>query len=76
VPTKVNIGEAKTNFSSLIARAQKGEEIIIANRGKPVIRFEAILESKKRKLGFVKGELPNSFFDELPEEELVLWEGK
>jgi antitoxin (DNA-binding transcriptional repressor) of toxin-antitoxin stability system len=76
MPTTVNIGEAKTNFSSLIARALKGEEVIITNRGKPVIRFEAIIENKKRKLGFVKGELPDSFFDELPDEELALWEGK
>jgi prevent-host-death family protein len=35
----VNIYEAKANFSALVARAQAGEEIIIAQRGKPACRL-------------------------------------
>jgi len=34
--TQVNLYEAKTNLSSLVERASKGEEIIIAKAGKPM----------------------------------------
>ena len=33
----VNIHEAKTNLSKLIARAEAGEEIVIARGGEPVV---------------------------------------
>jgi prevent-host-death family protein len=41
MPT-VNIHEAKTQFSKLIARVEAGEEIIIARDGEPVARLVAI----------------------------------
>ena len=34
--TTVNIHEAKTHLSRLLARVMKGEEVIIARSGKPV----------------------------------------
>ena len=34
---------------------------------------EAEIKNQKRKLGFVAGHLPDSFFDPLPEEELQAW---
>ncbi len=34
---KVNIHEAKTHFSMLLQQVEKGDEIIIANAGKPVV---------------------------------------
>lgn len=74
----VNIHEAKTNLSKLIARAEAGEEIVIA-RGKPVVRLTLVKPRPEgRRGGWLKGlpELPDSvFFDPLPEEELRLWEG-
>jgi len=36
---KVNIHEAKTHLSKLLERVMNGEEIIIANAGKPVARL-------------------------------------
>lgn len=39
MPVKINIHEAKTHFSRLLARVQNGEEIIIAKAGKPVARM-------------------------------------
>ena len=33
---QVNIHEAKTSFSKLIERVANGEEVVIANRGRPV----------------------------------------
>ena len=37
--TKVNIHQAKTQFSRLVELAAGGEEIIIAKAGKPVARL-------------------------------------
>jgi prevent-host-death family protein len=37
--TKVNIHQAKTQFSRLVELAAGGEEIIIAKSGKPVARL-------------------------------------
>ena len=36
---QVNILEAKNRLSQLIKAAQAGEEVVIANRGKPVVRL-------------------------------------
>lgn len=37
--TTVNIGEARDSLSSLVERVEQGEEIVIARRGKPVVRL-------------------------------------
>ncbi len=75
----VTIHEAKTNLSRLIARAEAGEEIVIARGKDPVVRLALVKSSgEPRTPGRLKGlpELPDSvFFDPLPEEELRLWEG-
>jgi prevent-host-death family protein len=54
--TTVNIHEAKTNLSKLIARATNGEDIVIAKAGKPVVRLTQIdARPKNRKLGILDG---------------------
>jgi prevent-host-death family protein len=40
--TQVNLYEAKTQLSSLVDRASKGEEIIIAKAGKPLAKLIAM----------------------------------
>lgn len=40
-PVQVNLYEAKTHLSSLVERAAKGEEIVIAKAGKPMARLVA-----------------------------------
>ena len=75
----VTIHEAKTQLSKLIARAEAGEEIVIARGKEPAVRL-APVEKKhpKRKPGFLKPlpPIPDSFFfDPLPEDEMELWEG-
>jgi prevent-host-death family protein len=40
--TQVNLYEAKTQLSSLVDRAAKGEEIVIAKAGKPLAKLIAI----------------------------------
>ena len=41
---QVNIHEAKTNLSKLLARVSAGEEIVIAQAGKPIARIVPIRE--------------------------------
>jgi prevent-host-death family protein len=55
----VNVHEAKTHFSKLLARVSAGEEIVIAKAGKPVARLSPILPaaSKKRVPGIDKGKI-------------------
>lgn len=76
-PLLVNVSQAKSQLSRLIARAEAGEEVIIARRGKPVARIVACKPRKKRRPGRLKDKvvIPDDFFDPLPEEELKLWEG-
>ena len=76
----VTIHEAKTHLSKLIARAEAGEEIVIARGKEPVVKLTPVEPKKlRRQFGAMKGkwpELPDSFFfDPLPEEELRQWEG-
>ncbi|MCY3756995.1 MAG: type II toxin-antitoxin system Phd/YefM family antitoxin [Acidobacteria bacterium] len=73
----VNVHEAKTNLSRLLAKAEAGEEVIIARNGKPVARLAPVQTRGKPRPDVFKGKvvLPDSFFDPLPEEELKAWEG-
>ena len=73
----VNVSHAKAQLSQLLARAEAGEEIVIARRGKPVARLVACKPRKKRRPGRLKGRvvISDDFFDPLPEEELKLWQG-
>jgi prevent-host-death family protein len=53
---QVNVAEAKAKLSELIARAEAGEEVIIARHGKPAVTLMATPKSApaqtgKRKLG-------------------------
>ena len=41
-PRQVNLYEAKTHLSSLVERAAKGEEIVIAKAGKPKAKLVAM----------------------------------
>lgn len=62
----VNIHDAKTRLSELIARAVKGEPFVIAKAGKPMVKVTAIdaPEPKpKKRIGFAEGmfEVPDDF---------------
>ena len=67
---EVNIHEAKTHLSKLLARVALGEEVVIAKAGKPVARLVAIKpQAKPRPLGTGKGDfvVPDDFNDPWPE---------
>ncbi|HEY8649880.1 MAG TPA: type II toxin-antitoxin system Phd/YefM family antitoxin [Chthoniobacterales bacterium] len=54
--TQATIHQAKTHLSKLIRKALDGEEVVIANRDKPLVRLEVIKPRKvKRRLGWGKG---------------------
>ncbi len=76
MPTIVNIHEAKTHFSKLLAQVSAGEEIIIAKAGKPMARLAPIepKAAKKRIPGIDKGKIwMSDDFDVMSERELEEW---
>jgi prevent-host-death family protein len=46
-PVQVNLYEAKTHLSSLVERAAKGEEFVIAKAGKPMARLTPMAAEEK-----------------------------
>jgi prevent-host-death family protein len=77
----VTIHAAKTNLSKLIARAEAGEEIVIARGKQPVVRLapmEVAAPKPQRVPGAWAGKIKigPEFFEPLPEKELRLWEGR
>ncbi|HEU0221074.1 MAG TPA: type II toxin-antitoxin system prevent-host-death family antitoxin [Paracoccaceae bacterium] len=73
----VNVHEAKSQLSRLLAAVEAGEEVIIARDGTPVARLVAIVQPRpKRRFGSLKGRLVtgDAFFETLPREELEAWE--
>ena len=73
--TIVNVHTAKTNLSRLLDRVRKGEEIVLARAGKPCAKLVPLDDARERKPGLLKGwQLPDSFFEPLPPEDLEAWQ--
>jgi prevent-host-death family protein len=69
----VNIHEAKTQFSKLIARVEAGEEIVIARDGAPVARLVAIRQPASKRISGRDRDLfsvPEDFDEPMPEDTL------
>jgi prevent-host-death family protein len=47
---QVNVHEAKTQLSKLLARVAAGEEIVIAKAGKPVARLVPVQKKRPRRI--------------------------
>ena len=74
----MNVHDAKTHFSQLLARVEAGEEIIIARAGKPIARLVPVAsESVTRVPGTYKGSivLADDFDADLPDAMLDAFEG-
>ncbi|MGE5501820.1 MAG: type II toxin-antitoxin system Phd/YefM family antitoxin [Ignavibacteriales bacterium] len=61
---QVNIHQAKTHLSQLLAEVEAGEEVVIARAGKPVVRLTLVAPEPKgaerwpdRKPGRLKGKI-------------------
>jgi prevent-host-death family protein len=77
----VNIHEAKTHLSKLIAKAANGEPFIIAKAGKPMVKVVAIdapSPKKARRVGFMEGQfkVPDDFDTMFAKEIEEMFDGK
>ena len=74
--TTFTIHVAKTNLSKLIARAEAGEEIVLARGKQPAVKLVPVAPKPRRMFGRLKGKINigPEFFEPLSEEELKLWE--
>ena len=72
----VNVHEAKTRLSKLIAAAEAGDEVVIARQGKPVVKIVPVRPPRFRfdSLAHLVGTVPD-FEGTTDEDELALWEG-
>lgn len=65
---RVNIHEAKTHLSRLLADVARGEEVTIAKAGVPIARLVPVPKKERRVLGQDRGlfDVPDDFDDPLP----------
>ena len=72
---KFTIRAAKANLPHLLALVEAGDEVIIVRGEVPVARLVPFAVKPRRKAGSMKGqfEVPDSFFEPLPPEELKAW---
>lgn len=70
----VNVQEAKTRLSELLARVEEGEQVVIARAGKPVANLTAVDPVRHRSFGGFEIVVTDAFFEPLPEDELSGWE--
>lgn len=72
----VNVDEAKKDLAELIKKALAGEEVIVAEDGKPVVKIvptsSAKAEPRIPPAGILRGRIhvPDDFNDPLPDEYL------
>ena len=74
---KVNVHEAKTQLSRLLARVSAGEEVVISKSGKPMARLVPWDNEKKNRVpGLDKGlvNVPEDFDAPLSPEVLATFE--
>lgn len=74
----VNVYEAKTQLSALLARVEAGEEVVIARAGTPVARLVPVGTPRNRMAqarGSLAGQIwiADDFDEPLPEVEQAFW---
>lgn len=79
----MNISEAKTHLSDLLAKVAKGEKVILCKRDKPMAEIRPLRETltQKRPIGLAAREYPNftldmHFFEPLPDDIVDAFSGK
>ena len=72
--------EAKTHLSKYVAQLKDGDRIVLCRRNREVAEIRPIVETagEPRPVGLGKGlaQIPDSFFEPLPDEFLDRFEGK
>ena len=75
----VNVHEAKTHFSKLLARVKRGHEVLIARAGKPIARLVPYRSQERAPVfGADRGKfaVPEDFDAELPDDVLASFESR
>jgi prevent-host-death family protein len=75
---KVSVQAAKSNLSELIDAALSGEDVVIANEGKPAVRIIPVAaEGKEFRFGLLEEmvDVVPDFLAPMSESELAQWEG-
>ncbi|MGH7727784.1 MAG: type II toxin-antitoxin system Phd/YefM family antitoxin [Vulcanimicrobiaceae bacterium] len=78
----MNIAQAKAQLSGLVARASRGEEIILARRGQPLARLVplsgVVPAAPHRGFGIGRGDfvVSDDFDEPLPSDVLDAFEGR
>lgn len=72
----VNVHEAKTHLSRLLADVENGHEVTIARAGRPIARLVRVDPQAKRELGLERGKIWISpdFDAPMPDDWLDEWE--
>ena len=77
---RANIHDAKTNLSRYLAELAPGEPLVLCNRNQPVAELRLLRPKaiRKPRVGAAKGEfeVPDLFFEPLPDEILKAFGGK
>jgi len=77
---KLNIHEAKTHLSAVLAKLKPGDKVLICRRNTPIAEITALPSQprKPRPIGLEAGKftVPPSFFEPLPDDLLDAFEGK
>ncbi|MDE0620781.1 MAG: hypothetical protein OXH83_03820 [Bryobacterales bacterium] len=77
---RLNMHEAKTHLSKYVAKLKDGDRIVLCRRNRAIAEIRPIVEpnDEPRLIGLGKGlaQIPDSFFEPLPDECLDRFEGK
>ena len=76
---KVNLFEAKARLSECIDAVQRGEQVVICRRNRPVAELRAIgvARTVPRPVGGAKGfEIPDAFFEPLADDVIDVFYGE
>lgn len=68
-----NVADAKAHLSQLLDAALKGEDVIVARAGKPLVRLVPVEAPAPRTLGFLDLPTPDERFEPLDGADLAAW---
>ena len=75
----ISFEASDADLARLLARVAEGAEILLMQHGVPVARISPIhAASPTRVFGGLRGQanVPDSFFDPLPDADLAAWDGR
>jgi prevent-host-death family protein len=68
-----NVAEAKAQLSRLLNAAVRGEDVVIARSGTPLVRLVPVASPQRRTLGSMPLDVPDELFDPLDDDTLAGW---